>query len=1052
MWSAVSRVFNSDRKLTNGSYLIRKIWEHHIGPLAEPVTDIPIEMTADGICAQSVPVSGASGDRSACNVAKEVTAEDVVGQSISIWWPLDQAWYTGVVRSYNSSQGKHTVQYTDGDVEQLNLFNETWQLLETPPAGMAAPVTLPLPPPPQAPLHSVLQQPSDAARKHPQMAVSAGFNPHAQHSCDAGQLAARTPDATESSSAQIHPHMQQNGVQQVAASAQMPSDHMPSTYVVCPASCCPQNTQHNNSAPVAAKMQKDRLMDAGSAPVDTHAAQHLGASEIKHTPTLPHEHRVETGPAATDGDQPGPEAALQESPSEALRQGTDPGNPSIYGKANGVAFSSNRRAGMSDSMPPAFGNSRDLQKPSMTDERRTDPSHCASAQHSGQAPMGTSAGKQTHHLAEPAAIKLAQIPVARKLSSSSGAADGQTLTGSIGTQMESAKQPGTLRLGGSSAAARELPHAASGGGPVDAEAHRLRGSFEAARCDSHAATDEVGTRKTRGPGKGWRKGTRGMIGGRGSLSQGSLSQRGRGGRYSKATAALTPASAALSPGRLAVHTALRGLQTTEMLANLHQHSLKTEDGSANPGAKEAVLQNGPSGHKGYAPHDAALDAPHESGYEEGSRGQESPGLPPGFARPSGHSSARNADDLLANEFSGHAKSSVLSTLQPDLTHPVQHSQAMWPHVVSSNVHDSTHWVAADKQLGAQTKADMLSWAQCKQPQPAQQCMPACTAGPQPHDPDEAPSRPSNGPEATGFLSRDLMDPSSDEDWACSPDKGVQSPQRQTLGGSLKGTRRGVARGRRGGRRGRGRWRGRWRGRGGQGHGRHIINAGRSTTPSMAGEDLLLPMMNPSKSPLPGLGAGLAEPIAHLLEDNSADATVHRPVAAKVSAGPVQQEAGPLSALERESAKPSSMWDEWLLQPQQERSHQNPAGPVEIMQGSNSSSHQLRVWRTADEAGFEVCCLLPGLTIQDIRVKAWPTGRLQIKGQAANTMAATKWGIAPVDLDIKFGKALAMETIQAMMTHSGQLYIYAGCLLPTDRTGRLLPDSSAVPRGAPQLHS
>ena len=66
-----------------------------------------------------------------------------------------------------------------------------------------------------------------------------------------------------------------------------------------------------------------------------------------------------------------------------------------------------------------------------------------------------------------------------------------------------------------------------------------------------------------------------------------------------------------------------------------------------------------------------------------------------------------------------------------------------------------------------------------------------------------------------------------------------------------------------------------------------------------------------------------------------------------------------------------------------------------------------------------------------RVKAWPQGRLQIKGQAANTMAATKWGIAPVDLDINFGKALAMETIQAMMTHSGQLYIYAGCLLPTE---------------------
>ena len=66
-----------------------------------------------------------------------------------------------------------------------------------------------------------------------------------------------------------------------------------------------------------------------------------------------------------------------------------------------------------------------------------------------------------------------------------------------------------------------------------------------------------------------------------------------------------------------------------------------------------------------------------------------------------------------------------------------------------------------------------------------------------------------------------------------------------------------------------------------------------------------------------------------------------------------------------------------------------------------------------------------------RVKAWPEGRLEIKGEAANIMAAEKWGITPVDLDIKFGKPLAMHTLKAMMTHSGQLYVYAGCALPTE---------------------
>lgn len=46
------------------------------------------------------------------------------------------------MRADECVQGKHAVHYSDGDVEQLNLSNEKWQLVEPSTAGEAAPVGL----------------------------------------------------------------------------------------------------------------------------------------------------------------------------------------------------------------------------------------------------------------------------------------------------------------------------------------------------------------------------------------------------------------------------------------------------------------------------------------------------------------------------------------------------------------------------------------------------------------------------------------------------------------------------------------------------------------------------------------------------------------------------------------------------------------------------------------------------------------------------------------------------------------------------------------------
>lgn len=55
----------------------------------------------------------------------------MVGQRIQVWWPLDKAYYEGVVKSYDSAKKLHTVLYNDGDIEQLNMAKEKWKKVES---------------------------------------------------------------------------------------------------------------------------------------------------------------------------------------------------------------------------------------------------------------------------------------------------------------------------------------------------------------------------------------------------------------------------------------------------------------------------------------------------------------------------------------------------------------------------------------------------------------------------------------------------------------------------------------------------------------------------------------------------------------------------------------------------------------------------------------------------------------------------------------------------------------------------------------------------------
>ncbi|KAL0726535.1 hypothetical protein Bca4012_022628 [Brassica carinata] len=55
---------------------------------------------------------------------------NIVGSRVRVWWPIDKAYYKGVVNSYDSAKKRHLVIYDDGDQEILNLKKQKWHFLD----------------------------------------------------------------------------------------------------------------------------------------------------------------------------------------------------------------------------------------------------------------------------------------------------------------------------------------------------------------------------------------------------------------------------------------------------------------------------------------------------------------------------------------------------------------------------------------------------------------------------------------------------------------------------------------------------------------------------------------------------------------------------------------------------------------------------------------------------------------------------------------------------------------------------------------------------------
>ncbi|KAJ9563026.1 hypothetical protein OSB04_008186 [Centaurea solstitialis] len=60
----------------------------------------------------------------------ESNTRDLIGKRIRVWWPMDKAFYGGVVKSYDHQKKKHVVLYDDGEIEVLFLAKERWELID----------------------------------------------------------------------------------------------------------------------------------------------------------------------------------------------------------------------------------------------------------------------------------------------------------------------------------------------------------------------------------------------------------------------------------------------------------------------------------------------------------------------------------------------------------------------------------------------------------------------------------------------------------------------------------------------------------------------------------------------------------------------------------------------------------------------------------------------------------------------------------------------------------------------------------------------------------
>ncbi|ESQ37858.1 hypothetical protein EUTSA_v10028364mg [Eutrema salsugineum] len=105
----------------------KKIPKSNPSPISEPPARSPSPGPATPSPVQSKlkkPLLVIGQTPSPPKSAGNTYGDEVVGKQVRVYWPLDKKWYDGIVTSYNKGEGKHVVEYDDGEEESLDLGKE----------------------------------------------------------------------------------------------------------------------------------------------------------------------------------------------------------------------------------------------------------------------------------------------------------------------------------------------------------------------------------------------------------------------------------------------------------------------------------------------------------------------------------------------------------------------------------------------------------------------------------------------------------------------------------------------------------------------------------------------------------------------------------------------------------------------------------------------------------------------------------------------------------------------------------------------------------------
>ena len=91
---------------------------------ANDLLDSALEISIDSLSEESNNET-AHNDSSSQPEELSTTHNLSTGDKIGVHWPLDDTYYPGSISEYYEGTGKHKVAYDDGQIETLNMKNET---------------------------------------------------------------------------------------------------------------------------------------------------------------------------------------------------------------------------------------------------------------------------------------------------------------------------------------------------------------------------------------------------------------------------------------------------------------------------------------------------------------------------------------------------------------------------------------------------------------------------------------------------------------------------------------------------------------------------------------------------------------------------------------------------------------------------------------------------------------------------------------------------------------------------------------------------------------